>query len=190
MGPVVAAYDVEKSRERRLVIAYKQGGTRSFFSALSDLYHSYGFYSTRKYVGELPFFAQPQPNFGSSSRRRTFYSENFKNGVTIISLYLHPLQGPPSEASIIQIIKESSLICEFLSFPLFPASRSFPSPLHTQMFSPTTLSSKLIRNSRFKKLPTLTAVGSLLNTSSTVSVRLTRHSRTSSTRTIPFKLVS
>ena len=88
MGPVVAAYDVEKSRERRLVIAYKQGGTRSFFSALSDLYHSYGFYSTRKYV------------------------ENFKNGVTIISLYLHPLQGPPSEASIIQIIKESSLICE------------------------------------------------------------------------------
>jgi len=48
---------------------------------------SYGFYSTRKYV------------------------ENFKNGVTIVSLYLHPLQGPPSEASILQIIKESSLIC-------------------------------------------------------------------------------
>jgi len=52
MGPVVAAYEVEQSRERRLVIAYKQGGTKSFFSALSDLYHSYNFYSTRKYVGE------------------------------------------------------------------------------------------------------------------------------------------
>jgi hypothetical protein len=51
MGPVVAAYEVEASRERRIVIAYKQGGTRSFFSALSDLYHSYNFYSTRKYVG-------------------------------------------------------------------------------------------------------------------------------------------
>jgi glutamate dehydrogenase len=51
MGPVVAAYDVEGSRERRIVISYQQGGTRSFFSALSDLYHSYGFYSTRKYVG-------------------------------------------------------------------------------------------------------------------------------------------
>ena len=52
MGPVVAAYEVEQSRERRIVIAYKQGGTQSFFSALSDLYHSYNFYSTRKYVGE------------------------------------------------------------------------------------------------------------------------------------------
>jgi glutamate dehydrogenase len=47
MGPVVAAYDVESSRERRIVIAYKSGGTRTYFSALSDLYHSYGFYSTR-----------------------------------------------------------------------------------------------------------------------------------------------
>lgn len=54
MGPVVAAYEVEQSRERRLVIAYKQGGTKSFFSALSDLYHSYNFYSTRKYVGKQP----------------------------------------------------------------------------------------------------------------------------------------
>ncbi|GAA6024717.1 hypothetical protein JCM11491_005166 [Sporobolomyces phaffii] len=97
MGPVVAAYDVEKSRERRLVIAYKQGGTRSFFSALSDLYHSYGFYSTRKYV------------------------ENFKNGVTIISLYLNPLRGEPSEASIIQIIKESSLLYVLPNNPLFEA---------------------------------------------------------------------
>lgn len=55
MGPVVAAYEVEQSRERRLVIAYKQGGTKSFFSALSDLYHSYNFYSTRKYVGTWDF---------------------------------------------------------------------------------------------------------------------------------------
>ncbi|GAA5864051.1 hypothetical protein JCM3774_006364 [Rhodotorula dairenensis] len=95
MGPVVAAYDVEGSRERRIVISFQQGGTRSFFSALSDLYHSYGFYSTRKYV------------------------ENFRNGVTIISLYLHPLQGPPSEANILQIIKEASLIYVLPSNPLF-----------------------------------------------------------------------
>ncbi|GAA6024817.1 hypothetical protein JCM8202_006008 [Rhodotorula sphaerocarpa] len=95
MGPVVAAYDVEGSRERRIVISYQRGGTRSFFSALSDLYHSYGFYSTRKYV------------------------ENFRNGVSIISLYLHPLQGPPSEANILQIIKEASLIYVLPSNPLF-----------------------------------------------------------------------
>ncbi|GAA5886833.1 hypothetical protein JCM6882_005904 [Rhodosporidiobolus microsporus] len=95
MGPVVAAYDVERSRERRVVIAYKQGGTRTYFSALSDLYHSYGFYSTRKYV------------------------ENFRNGVTIVTLYLNPLQGPPSEASILQIIKEASLIFCLPTNPLF-----------------------------------------------------------------------
>ncbi|KPV72444.1 uncharacterized protein RHOBADRAFT_55909 [Rhodotorula graminis WP1] len=99
MGPVVAAYEVERSRERRIVIGYKQGGTNSFFSALSDLYHSYGFYSTRKYV------------------------ENFRNGVTIVSLYLHPLQGPPSEASILQIIKESSLIYVLPNNPLFTGSQ-------------------------------------------------------------------
>ncbi|GAA6031389.1 hypothetical protein JCM8097_005637 [Rhodosporidiobolus ruineniae] len=99
MGPVVAAYDVERSRERRIVIAYKQGGTRNYFSALSDLYHSYGFYSTRKYV------------------------ENFANGVTIVSLYLNPLQGPPSEASILQIIKEASLIFVLPANPLFKDSQ-------------------------------------------------------------------
>lgn len=38
MGPVVTAYEVEGSRERRVVIGYKAGGTKSFFSALSDLY--------------------------------------------------------------------------------------------------------------------------------------------------------
>ncbi|BGP01728.1 NAD-dependent glutamate dehydrogenase [Rhodotorula toruloides] len=99
MGPVVAAYDVENSRERRIVLAYKQGGTRSFFSALSDLYHSYGFYSTRKYV------------------------ENLRNGVTIISLYLHPLQGIPNEGNILQIIKESSLIYVLPNNPLFTGSQ-------------------------------------------------------------------
>ncbi|GAA5982795.1 hypothetical protein JCM11641_004626 [Rhodosporidiobolus odoratus] len=99
MGPVVAAYDVEKSRERRVVIAYRQGGTRTYFSALSDLYHSYGFYSTRKYV------------------------ENFRNGVTVVSLYLNPLHGPPSEASILQIIKEASLIYVLPANPLFTGSQ-------------------------------------------------------------------
>ncbi|KDE06845.1 glutamate dehydrogenase [Microbotryum lychnidis-dioicae p1A1 Lamole] len=97
MGPVVAAYEVEASRERRIVIAYKMGGTRSFFSALSDLYHSYNFYSTRKYV------------------------ESFSNGVTIISLYLSPLSGPPVEASILQITKEASLIYVLPNNPLFEA---------------------------------------------------------------------
>ncbi|KAI5476655.1 hypothetical protein MNV49_007433 [Pseudohyphozyma bogoriensis] len=95
MGPVVTAYEVEGSRERRIVIGYKSGGTKSFFSALSDLYHSYNFYSTRKYV------------------------EMFRNGITIISLYLLPLSGPPLEANILQIIKETSLIYVLPNNPLF-----------------------------------------------------------------------
>ncbi|KAL8278108.1 hypothetical protein RQP46_009568 [Phenoliferia psychrophenolica] len=95
MGPVVTAYEVDGTRERRVVIGYKQGGTKRFFSALSDLYHSYSFYSTRKYV------------------------ETFTNGITIISLYLLPLSGPPVEANVLQIIKEASLIYVLPTNPLF-----------------------------------------------------------------------
>ena len=51
-GPVIEIFEVEGTRERRLVIGYKMGGTSRFFSALSNLYHYYGLYSTRKYVGK------------------------------------------------------------------------------------------------------------------------------------------
>ena len=53
-GPVIEAFEVECSRERRLVIGYKMGGTKKFFSALSNLYHFYSLYSARKYVGASP----------------------------------------------------------------------------------------------------------------------------------------
>ncbi|KAF2478070.1 NAD-specific glutamate dehydrogenase [Lindgomyces ingoldianus] len=91
-GPVIEYFDIEGSREKRLVIAYKQGSAMGLFSALSDLYHYYGLTSSRKYV------------------------EQFSNGYTAMSLYLRPLQGtssakhPPIEASIHQIIKEVSLL--------------------------------------------------------------------------------
>lgn len=51
-GPVIEVFEVEGSRERRLVIGYKMGGTKKFFSALSNLYHFYSLYSARKYVGK------------------------------------------------------------------------------------------------------------------------------------------
>lgn len=41
-GPVIELFEVEESRERRVVIGYKMGGTKQFFSALSNLYHFYG----------------------------------------------------------------------------------------------------------------------------------------------------
>jgi glutamate dehydrogenase len=66
-GPVIEVFEVEESRERRLVIGYKSGACKGFFSALSHLYHFYGLYAPRKYV------------------------EQFACGVTIISLYLNPL---------------------------------------------------------------------------------------------------
>ena len=47
-GPVIEVFEVEGTRERRLVIGYKMGGT---ISALSKLYHFYSLYSARKYVG-------------------------------------------------------------------------------------------------------------------------------------------
>jgi glutamate dehydrogenase len=50
-GPVIEMFEVEGSRERRLVIGYRQRSTQSFFSAMSDLYHFYELFSTRKYVG-------------------------------------------------------------------------------------------------------------------------------------------
>lgn len=36
-GPVIESFDIEGSREKRLVIAYKQGSALGLFSALSDL---------------------------------------------------------------------------------------------------------------------------------------------------------
>jgi glutamate dehydrogenase len=55
-GPVIEMYEVDGTREKRLVIGYRQGSTKSFFSAMSDLYHYYDLYSTRKYVGTFGVF--------------------------------------------------------------------------------------------------------------------------------------
>ncbi|KAB8346074.1 hypothetical protein FH972_023125 [Carpinus fangiana] len=89
-GPVIEIFDIEGRRDKRLVIAYRQGSALGFFSALSDLYHYYGLTSSRKYV------------------------EQFSNGITILSLYLSPVatssRHPPIEASIHQIYKEVSLL--------------------------------------------------------------------------------
>lgn len=88
-GPVIEMFDIPNTREKRLVIGYRTGSTRGFFAALSDLYHYYDLFSTRKYV------------------------EHFSNGITIICLYLNQLPGsksPPIEHSILQVIKEASLI--------------------------------------------------------------------------------
>ncbi|KAL1958067.1 hypothetical protein VTO42DRAFT_5107 [Malbranchea cinnamomea] len=92
-GPVIEMFEIEGSREKRLVVAYRQGSAIGMFSALSDLYHYYRLTSSRKYL------------------------ENFSNGITVISLYLRPVADaevsgrfPPIEAAIYQIMKEISLL--------------------------------------------------------------------------------
>jgi len=104
-GPVIDLYEVEGSREHRVVIGYRMGTTTSYFSALSDLYHWYNLYSTRKYV------------------------EQFSNGVSIISIYLNQVPGvtsskfPPIEQSIHQIVSEASLIYALPENPFFKPGR-------------------------------------------------------------------
>ncbi|KAJ9054349.1 NAD-dependent glutamate dehydrogenase [Entomophthora muscae] len=96
-GPVIEAFGVDGSQEKRLVIGYKRGTTQNFFSALSDLYHYYDLYSTRKYV------------------------EQFSNGITIVSLYLNRLadsKQPPIDHTITQVLKEASLIYCLPTTPL------------------------------------------------------------------------
>ncbi|KAF8631018.1 hypothetical protein AX15_002629 [Amanita polypyramis BW_CC] len=99
-GPVIEVFEVEGTRERRLVIGYRMGNTSRYFSALSNLYHFYSLYSARKYV------------------------EQFSNGITIISLYLRPLpnaNAPPIEHSIFQVMKEASLLFCLPENPYFQA---------------------------------------------------------------------
>ncbi|KAK4994213.1 NAD-dependent glutamate dehydrogenase [Elasticomyces elasticus] len=92
-GPVIEMFEIDGSREKRLVIAFRQGSALGLFSAMSDLYHYYGLTSSRKYV------------------------EQFSNGYTVMSIYLRPAgspiaaaRNPPIEASIHQIMKEVSLL--------------------------------------------------------------------------------
>jgi glutamate dehydrogenase len=92
-GPVIEVFDIENSKEKRLVVAFRRRTALGLFSALSDLYHYYGVTSSRKYV------------------------EQFSNGISVICLYLKPATNlanaskfPPLNQSIHQITKEISLL--------------------------------------------------------------------------------
>jgi glutamate dehydrogenase len=77
---------------------------------MSDLYHYYDLYSTRKYVGnDKSLFSALIP------------LEQFSNGVSVMSLYLNPVgnpRSPPIEHSIHQVIKEASLLYCLPTTPL------------------------------------------------------------------------
>lgn len=94
-GPVIEVYD-SGDRQKRLVIGFYQQTTQFLFSALSDLYHYYNLFSSRKYV------------------------EQFSNGVSVISVYLNETDGckTPIDNSIQQIMKEASLMYCLPTTPL------------------------------------------------------------------------
>ncbi|KAL5524325.1 GDH2 [Sanghuangporus sanghuang] len=110
-GPVIEVFDVENSSEKRVVIGYRMGSTTSLFSALSDLYHFYSLYASRKYV------------------------EQFANGITVVSLYLNPLPRPPPgtppiEHSVLQVVKEASLLYCLPDNPFFRRGGGTNEPQH------------------------------------------------------------
>lgn len=87
LGPVIRVKLLAGGECARLVIAYKRGSTHSYWSAVSDLYHFYGMYSTHKYI------------------------EQFANGVVIYSIYLKPLK--PVDAA--EVEKRARTIAEQVS---------------------------------------------------------------------------
>ncbi|GMM33122.1 glutamate dehydrogenase (NAD(+)) [Saccharomycopsis crataegensis] len=86
-GPVIHHYRVDSSTEHRLIIAFRQGTSTNYSSALTSLLQYYNLSETRKYV------------------------EQFANGMTVISCYIVPNDNiVASELSVHQVIKEASLL--------------------------------------------------------------------------------
>lgn len=71
LGPVIRIRPQPEGA--RLVIAYRRGATHAYWSAICDLYHSYGLYSTHKFI------------------------EQFANGVVIYSIYVKSLEATTPE---------------------------------------------------------------------------------------------
>mmetsp|Transcript_5048 Transcript_5048/g.7107 ORF Transcript_5048/g.7107 Transcript_5048/m.7107 type:complete len:1008 (-) Transcript_5048:48-3071(-) len=82
-GPVIKLTQNEVPTGKHLLVAYRSGTTHSFFSGMTDLYHSYNHYSTRKFI------------------------EHFSNGITVFDFHLIPLKPenqltPQLEAQMIE----------------------------------------------------------------------------------------
>jgi glutamate dehydrogenase len=95
-GPVMEVIDIEDGA-KRLVVGFKRRSTKSFFSAISDVFHYYGLTTSRKYI------------------------DQFSNGVTICSFDLTntPRNHGQNISDVIDlIVEEASLIYCLPSNPL------------------------------------------------------------------------
>lgn len=123
-GPVIEVFEVEGTRERRLVIGYKMGGTSKFFRfvliqiaaflRLTCISPVLCPISTTFTLCTPPanMLVRIWPSLSPCSEPH-IPTEQFSNGITIISLYLNPLpdaNAPPIEHSIFQVMKEVSLL--------------------------------------------------------------------------------
>ncbi|PVV05086.1 hypothetical protein BB560_000392, partial [Smittium megazygosporum] len=96
-GPVIKKVIDDQNEIYKILIAYRQGSTKGYFSGLSDLYHYYGLSSQRKFV------------------------EQFSNGITVISLnFVQPASIGYDEfvECINNVSREASLLYCLPSSPL------------------------------------------------------------------------
>lgn len=90
-GPVIEISDKPESNETRLMIAYKQMRTHSYFCAVSDVINSYSLHSNRKYI------------------------EHFANGVSVFSIYFdrgvsdETLERMREDLSLVYVLPRTSL---------------------------------------------------------------------------------
>jgi len=76
----------QPNKEWLLTVAYQYQQTHNYLSGITDLYHSYGLYSPRKFV------------------------DQFSNGITVFSIYLSTLTKEFTEERQHQIIADANLI--------------------------------------------------------------------------------
>jgi len=89
MSPVIHLIETDVKDERLLIIGYRHHTTHSYFSGITDLYHSLSLYSPKKYV------------------------DQFANGITMFSVYLRPRKDvgqswTPENA--VRIVEDANLI--------------------------------------------------------------------------------
>lgn len=54
LGPTIDLVDRPELGAKQILVAYRRGGTHSYFSAISDVLNSYGLHSERKYIEQFP----------------------------------------------------------------------------------------------------------------------------------------
>lgn len=156
-GPVIETYEVEGTREHRVVIGYRMGGTKSFFRFVKVVYGMRVRYLTIRHVlflqcivRSLPFLwvvlCQEIRRFVASSLSLlsprhslshffTRLIEQFSNGITIVCK-CHPFCMLKSNSRLTMLYWTNSFIPEPSSRLKRPGYRTFNPPSQEGSVSP------------------------------------------------------